>query len=79
MAPFRTFRQDRLLSIRDLARKADVSPQTIQGIESGARQPRPSTMVKLAAVLGVNAKEVDEFAEAIEKWTTPPRTTEEDG
>lgn len=68
MAPFRTYRQDRLLSIRDLARKADVSPQTIQGVELGTRTPRPSTMIKLAAALGVEPREIDEFRDAIAKW-----------
>jgi transcriptional regulator with XRE-family HTH domain len=69
MVRFRTQRQTRLLSIRDLARIADVSPQTIQNIEAGKRMPRPSTMVKIAGALGVEPKEIDEFAEAIAKWT----------
>lgn len=73
MVRFRTQRQTRLLSIRDLARIADVSPQTIATIESGKRLPRPSTMVKLAGALGVEPREIDEFVDAIEKWTTGDR------
>jgi len=66
------------LSIRDLAKHANVSPQTVMGIELGTRSPRPSTMVKLAAALGVDAQEIDEFARAIQEWKTPtPTDTEE--
>jgi DNA-binding XRE family transcriptional regulator len=65
---FRTQRQTRLLSIRDLARSASVSPQTVVTIENGTRLPRPSTMIKLAAALGVEVTEIDEFRDAIAKW-----------
>lgn len=68
MAPLRTHRQDRLLSIRDLAKKAGVSPQTIQGVESGKHPPRPSTMRKIAEALGIEAREIDEFRDAIADW-----------
>jgi transcriptional regulator with XRE-family HTH domain len=69
MTRLRDLRQQRLLSIRDLAKAAGVSPQTIVTIEAGERPPRPSTMRKIAAALGIEAREVDEFARSIDAWT----------
>jgi predicted transcriptional regulator len=39
------------MAAEDLARKAKVARTTIYGIESGARQPRPSTLRKLLRAL----------------------------
>lgn len=57
------------MSIRDLAKAANVSPQTIVSIEAGRTAPRPSTMKQVAAALGVEPAGVDEFAAAIKRWT----------
>ena len=43
------------LTIRDLADKIEVSPTTIQNIESGKVDPRMSTMQKIAEACGVSA------------------------
>jgi len=40
-------------SQQDLAGKSGVGQDTISGIESGRREPRPSTLRKLAQALGV--------------------------
>ncbi len=57
----RELRADRLLSIRDLARLADVAPSTIYLTESGRTVPRPSVMRRIAAALGVDPRHVTEF------------------
>ena len=62
----RDLRAERLLSIRELARLADVAPSTIYLTESGRTAPRPSVMRRIAAALGVDAHEVAEFRRAIE-------------
>lgn len=52
-------RKDRLLSQRDLARLANVSPATILKIEQGnAKRPHPGTLRKLADALEVEPKEL---------------------
>lgn len=43
------------LTIRELAEKIEVSPTTIQNIESGKVDPRMSTMQKIAEACGVPA------------------------
>lgn len=42
------------LTIRELAEKIEVSPTTIQNIESGKVDPRMSTMQKIAEACGVS-------------------------
>ena len=64
--PLRAWRAERLLSIRQLARLADVAPSTIYLTEAGRTTPHPSVMRRIAAALGVDAHEVAEFRRAIE-------------
>jgi DNA-binding XRE family transcriptional regulator len=57
-------REERLrhfLSIRDLAKQAGVSPHTIVEVEAGRRVPYFVTARKIAAALGVNPGDIDEF------------------
>jgi transcriptional regulator with XRE-family HTH domain len=64
-----TLREERLralLSIRQLARKASVSPTTIYLLESGQHSPQLLTIYKLSRALGVEPTEIDEFRAAIE-------------
>lgn len=61
MPPLRRLRRRKGWSIRDLAREAGVSADTVLDLENGRREARPSTMRKLAAALGVAIAEVDEF------------------
>jgi transcriptional regulator with XRE-family HTH domain len=63
--PLRAWRAERLLAIRDLARLADVAPSTVYLIEAGRATPHPATMRGIAAALGVDAVQVDEFRAAI--------------
>lgn len=52
------FRREKALSQRDLARETGISPDTIGQLERGHRQARPSTIRKLAQVLGTEPKEL---------------------
>jgi DNA-binding XRE family transcriptional regulator len=61
----RELRVQRLLSIRELARKAHVSSSTIYTIETGRCVPRLSVVKKLSETLEVSPQEVDEFREAM--------------
>jgi transcriptional regulator with XRE-family HTH domain len=72
MTSLRTARAERLLSIRDLARAADVAPSTIYLIESGRSVPRPSVVRRIAAALEVQPAEIEEFRRAIRQIKEPP-------
>jgi DNA-binding XRE family transcriptional regulator len=54
------------LTQRELARHAGVTQKTVVDLELGRAEPRLTTMRKLAAVLGTEPLEIDEFARAIE-------------
>ena len=66
MPPLREVRIRHLLSIQALAREASVATRTIVEAEAGRQRPRLKTMRKLAAALGVEPTEIDEFRAAIE-------------
>ena len=63
--PLRRWRAERVLSVRELARLADVAPSTVYLIETGKTTPQPAVMRRMAAALGVEARHVAEFARAI--------------
>jgi transcriptional regulator with XRE-family HTH domain len=66
MAALATHRRRRFWSQRDLAQKAGVAVGTIVGLERGQTQhPRLKVMRQIAAALGVEPLEVDEFRRAI--------------
>jgi transcriptional regulator with XRE-family HTH domain len=73
MTTLRAARAERLLSIRDLARAADVAPSTIFLTESGRTVPRPSVVRRIAAALEVEPAEIDEFQRAIRRIKNPRR------
>ena len=61
-APLKDHRHRAFLSTRELAEKADVSPDTIWRIEGGNyKQLRPATMRRIAQALGVHPAEISEF------------------
>ncbi len=66
MPPLRELRIRRLLSLRELAKRANVAQRTIVEAEAGRQAPRTTTMRKLAEALEVDPLEVDEFRAAIE-------------
>ena len=53
--------EERFVSQRDLAKRADVSPTTILHLETGENpNPRLSTVCKIAEALGVDPNELVE-------------------
>jgi DNA-binding XRE family transcriptional regulator len=54
-------------SQRDLAREAGLTQKTIVDLELGRVEPHLQTMRKLAAALGAEPLEIDEFQKAIEE------------
>jgi transcriptional regulator with XRE-family HTH domain len=66
MPKLRELRIRRLLSLRELAKRASVAQRTIVEAEAGRQVPRPATMRKIAAALEVDPLEVNEFRTAIE-------------
>jgi transcriptional regulator with XRE-family HTH domain len=66
MLTLREARIRKLLSIRGLAKLAGVSPETLQGLESGRRTAQLGTIRKLAAALEVEPGEIEEFRRAME-------------
>ena len=67
MSALRVVRVARLLTMRDLAEQAGVAPATIYLIEAGRTTPRLSVVRRLAAALGVEPHEIDEFRRAMEQ------------
>jgi DNA-binding XRE family transcriptional regulator len=63
--PLRAVRAERLLSLRELARLADVAPSTIYLIETGRSTPRLSVIRRLSSALGVDPWAIAEFRRAI--------------
>lgn len=61
MPPLRRLRRLKGWSLRDLAREAGVSVDTVLDLENRTRIPRPATMRKIAEALGVEIAAVDEF------------------
>ena len=66
MPSLRELRAERLLSVRELARKASVAPSTVFLIESGRTLPRHRVARQIAEVLCVEPNNVDEFRRRIE-------------
>ncbi len=58
-------RKERLLTLRSLAACAGVTPRTVLLVEHGEQVPRPGTIKKLAAALGVEPAQVREFRAAM--------------
>lgn len=67
MTDLKELRVRQALSIRDLAKKAGVSPRTIVQIEAERLTPRFSTMRKIAGALGVTPADVAEFSQAMDQ------------
>jgi transcriptional regulator with XRE-family HTH domain len=72
----REHRQQRLMTVRELAAAASITPKTLVDIEHGRRLPHFGTIKSLAAALGVEWREVAEFVEAANK---PQRTSKSPG
>ncbi len=60
MKNLRTLRTAKGLSQQELAEKAGITQAAISRIEAGLHDPRYSTVVRLAAVLGVDPAQLAE-------------------
>lgn len=61
MKTLREWRCNQLMSVRELASRAGVTPKTLTDIEYGRRKPTYETMRSICAALGVEASEISEF------------------
>ncbi len=59
-------RARQLLTVRELAEQAHISPSTISVIEKGHGRPALSTIRKLSELLSIDPMEIEEFRDAIE-------------
>ena len=66
MASLRQIRRNQLLSQRDLARKARITPSTVYLIEAGRTRPRLKVMRQICEALGVAPQDIDEFRQELE-------------
>jgi transcriptional regulator with XRE-family HTH domain len=57
-AKLKWLREDRVLSQRELARKAGLTQMTVWRLENGFENAHPQTIRKIAGVLGVEPKEL---------------------
>jgi transcriptional regulator with XRE-family HTH domain len=67
MRTLKEARAERLMTVRGLAERAGVAPSTVYLIENGRSVPRFDAIQKLSAALGVEPRDVEEFAAAIEE------------
>lgn len=77
MRPLRALRTAKLMSVRELANVAGVTPKTVTDVEYGRRRPTYETMRRIASALDVDPLEVAEFAATISSRCTM-RTDGED-
>lgn len=62
MISLKEAREQKNLSVEELASAANVAPQTIEDIESGAARPSSTVVFKLVKALGMPATEIRELA-----------------
>lgn len=72
MQPLRTWRTRQLLSLHELAMAAHVTPKTLTDLEYGRRLPGYGTMRAISKALGVEPREITEFAAALEERSLVP-------
>ena len=77
MTTLREARLQSLLSMRQLARKAGISPTTIYLLENGQRSPQLLTIYKLSRALGVAPEEIAEFRNAMNPQAAVDQRTKE--
>lgn len=77
MPTLREARLQALLSLRQLAREAGLSPTTIHLLETGQRKPQLLTIYKISKALDVESTTIDEFREVLAGPAQRQPTTEE--
>jgi DNA-binding XRE family transcriptional regulator len=71
MPSLKAWRRERLLTQRDLAKRAGVATSTIYLIEAGRTLPQIRIMVRIADALGILPEQISEFRERL---GLPPET-----
>ena len=66
MVSLKEARAGRLLTMRELAEQAGVALSTLYMVESGRSEPSFRVIRAVSAALGMDPKEIEEFAAAIE-------------
>ena len=77
MKSLREWRAEKLMTIRDLAARANVANQTIVQIEHGRISPRLRTMRRVSEALEVEPSDIAEFDDAIRRVSEPLDTSDE--
>ena len=72
------FREQKALTLRDLEESSGVGADAISKIENGHRKPRPSTLRKLARVLGVEVEDFFRDSTPSGKAEAPPSPEQPD-
>jgi transcriptional regulator with XRE-family HTH domain len=65
MPSLRQIRRARLLTMRELAQRADVAPSTVYLLEAGRSRPSLRVIRQLSTALAVAPETVDEFREVV--------------
>ena len=75
MPSLKWWRRERLLTQRELAKRAGVAPSTIYLIEAGRSLPQLRIMIRLADALAVGPEQISEFRERLGLPAEEPRET----
>jgi transcriptional regulator with XRE-family HTH domain len=67
MRTLKELRHARMLTLTELAVRADVAYATVQAVETHKREPSIRTIRKISEALSVDPGEVTEFARALEE------------
>ncbi len=67
MRTLKELRHARMLTLTELAVRADVAYATVQAVEAHKREPSIRTIRKISEALSVDPGEVTEFARALEE------------
>src|SRR5919107_5197673 len=81
MNQLKDFREEALMTVRELAERSGVSEDTITKIENGHRKGRGTTLRKLAKALGVRLEELspEHFERTTDAGAKAPRILPQHG
>jgi transcriptional regulator with XRE-family HTH domain len=65
MPSLRQIRMARLLTIRELAQRAEVAPSTVYLLEAGRSRPTFRVIRQLSTALAVAPETIDEFSDVV--------------
>jgi transcriptional regulator with XRE-family HTH domain len=65
MPTLKSWRRERLMTQRELAKRAGVATSTVYLIEAGRTLPQIRVMIRLADALGIIPEQISEFRERL--------------